>query len=144
MSDELEQLRRRHELHGELDELAVFGRIRDEMLDEPELALRLIGRARAARGVRNVAAVVVSQWKARARGLPAPLPAEPELAGEPPNLDAIEYAWSRQPNASADFVLRLAAIAITRAGGFALLRDQASEPGRRFTPAELGRPSAAP
>jgi len=121
MSDELERLELRARLHAELDELDVTGRLRDEMTDEPEAALRLVRRARRARGVRNPAALLVSLWRGR-RAPPPARPAEPELVVDaPPDLDALEQAWALSPPVR-ELVLKLLAAAIHRHGGYEQMR----------------------
>ncbi len=122
MSDELDRLELRARLHGELDELAITGPVRDEMTDDPEAALRLVDRARRARGIRNPAAFLIAQWRARrAPPAPPPRPAEPEIVEGPPDLDTLEHAWSLSPPV-ASLVLKLLGAAIEKHGGYQQLR----------------------
>jgi len=125
VSSELDRLELRARLHDELDELAIVGSIRDEMTDDPEAALRLVARARRARGIHNPAAFLIAQWRSR-RAPPPRVPSgtpleEVELDEGPPDLDTIEQAWSLSPPVR-ELVLRLLAVAITRHGGFQQMR----------------------
>ena len=103
-----------------LDDFGIIGRIREEMLAEPERALAILERARTGPGIRNPAAYSIARWRAPRAAPPAP---EPELAIDPPDLDALEYVWSRPPTVVGELIVKLLAVALERHGGFEALRE---------------------
>jgi hypothetical protein len=126
VSDDLERLRARRDLYDALEDLEVAPSVRDEMVADPEAALKVLGGARQAKGVRNLAAFVTSRWKqyrARPR-LPfqAPPPDPAEYVPGPPTLSALEYAWSRDPSPMMDALLAAMAASIGQHGGFEAMR----------------------
>jgi hypothetical protein len=131
---ELDRLRARERLIAQLDELEIIGRPRDEMLAEPERALAVIrsvlDRAQTSgKRIKSPAALIISRWKQpalvsldarrrdaeRAAVLADPL--GPEHEAGPPDLDALEQAWSLDTSSLTTGLLKLMAAAYTRHGG---------------------------
>jgi hypothetical protein len=99
------------------------------MLDDPGRAVRVLDRAKTARGIRDRAAFAVGMWR-NGWGLPAPVlppPVSDFDEGGPPSLSALEYAWSRgwggrDDHAVGDALLYLMAAALAKHGGFRQLQ----------------------
>lgn len=116
----MDDFRTKLRLYELLEQLDITGRIRAEMVEEPERALRVLEAAIRARGARNRAALAVSRWQAEPFDAPRPLPQRIEV-DEPPTLAALEHAWSTSPNVQ-QMVLPLIARGIERHGGFQRLK----------------------
>jgi len=106
------------------ERLDIDGPVLTEMLAEPGRATVVLEKAVRARGIRNRAALAVSQWRKPRPRLAAASPeeqagAELELEPEPPTLSAIEYLWSQDPSPPMLALERLLAAAVDEAGGFA-------------------------
>lgn len=120
--NELAGYRARKRLGELLNELEITGTVREQMLAEPERALEVLGKATRARGIRNRAAFAITRWRQlQARPEPPAPPLEPVLLGQPPDLDALEYVWSRPATVMTELVSKLQATSIERHGGFAAL-----------------------
>lgn len=123
LDDDLAAMRARRKLFGALDDLGIDGRIRAEMIDDPERALSVLASAhRRRRRIRNLTGYVVHLWiRLDRRRPPAP---DPEPG--PPTLATLEYAWHLQDQAPGSPLIAAMidayAIAIARNGGLARLR----------------------
>lgn len=102
-------------------ELGITGAVRYEMLADPGRAVAVLEHALALAAIRNRAGFAIANWHSGFDPRPA---REPELEEAPPTLADLEYAWSLQPSAGADFMLGLMSIALSRAGGFRALQAE--------------------
>ena len=109
-------------MHELLDELEIVGAVRDEMTSQPLRALLIIESALRAQGVRNPAAFIIARWRAARERRPAAPAPELELERVPPDLDALEYVWSRPPSVVGGLILKLLSVAIEKHGGYGALR----------------------
>lgn len=108
--------------------LDIGGRVRLEMMADPERGAAVLRHAAKAPKIRNRAGFAIANWHSGFDPRPALVPAlvEDELGDAgPPNLAAIEHAWSLQPSPVADALLRAMAAALARHGGFRVLRPGA-------------------
>lgn len=115
--DELDLLERKALAHGLMDELGIYGRMREEMLDDLERAIAVLSTARDASGARNRAALAIANFRRGADPRPA-TPAREELVEEAPSLSALEYAWAHQwTSPIGETLIRMMGYAIERNGG---------------------------
>lgn len=122
MSDdaELERLRLKARALDLLDELGIYGRLREEMLRDPERAIAVLEYAVGEPGIQNPASFAISSWRRGddPRKRSASARAREELPQEqPPTLSALEYAWSREGSAVGGALLKMMSHSIERAGG---------------------------
>lgn len=101
---------------------------RAELIGEPDLALRVLGRAANTPGIHNPAAFAIARFRkgrdrrateARARRREGIAGELAEVTPAPPRLRDLEQAWSLGPSAARDALLRAMAAAVGRHGGFA-------------------------
>jgi len=119
--DELEELERKAHALALMDELGIYGRMRDEMRTDVDRAIAVLTHARDARGARNRAALAIANWRRGADPRPGSssraMEAEPDPPEQPPSLSALEYAWSLPASPIATAVLAMAGYSIERNGG---------------------------
>lgn len=107
-----------------MDELGILpGPIRDEMTADPARAVAVLQRAKGSPGIRNPAALAISNWRRGADPRPR-APRSDELVEEAPLLETIEHAWSLE-TAISNQILRMMSAAIGRTGGFRPVLERA-------------------